>query len=288
MIVNKNILVTGGTGFIGQNLIKSLSHNYEVINLSRSNSSLCNNNVCWNFKDNLNDKINYSIDTVIHCASIVGNSTSSKSDYIDINVKSTLELLEFSSNNGVKKFIYISTGGVYGYSEKALTESSECNPSDIYSLTKYFAEQLCNLYKDKFSVVILRLFFPYGNGQRGRLISNLINSIAKDEAVMLNQFGFPIINPVHVFDVVNILERLIEVECSGVFNISGNERISIENLCNKIALTLGKDNLSFIYNDKRVTNLMGSNASICNLLDYKMKIGLDTGIKSIINREFKR
>lgn len=278
----KNILITGGTGFIGSNLIYSLKNNYEFINLGRSENKLCKN-IYWDLKESLDDKIDTRIEAVIHSASIVGNGSSNKSDYIDINVKSTLELLEFCLKNNVKKFIYISTGGVYGYSEKELSENSECNPIDMYSLSKYFSERLCDLYKDKISIVILRMFFPYGNGQHGRLINNLLNSILQGKEINLNKNGLPMINPIHITDVVNMLKIVLETDCSGAFNICGDENISIEDLCKKIACYSNSSSPNFVHSNNSVSNLMGSNKKICNLLNYKMKINLDTGIKLLLN-----
>lgn len=276
------ILITGGTGFIGSNLIDSLKNNYEFINLGRSNNRSCKN-VYWDLMGNLNTKIDDKIDAVIHCASIVGNSNLNKSNYIDINVKSTLELLEFCLKNHVKKFVYISTGGVYGYNKKELGEDNGCNPIDIYSLSKYFSEKLCDLYKDKISIVILRMFFPYGNGQRGRLISNLVNDILQGKEINLNKNGLPMINPIHITDVVSILKGILKINCSGIFNICGDECISIEDLCKKISYNYNSSTPKFIYNNNCVTNLMGSNKKICNLLEFNMKVNLDKGIKLLVN-----
>lgn len=280
--MSKKILITGGTGFVGSNLINSLINNYDCINLGRSENNLCKN-IQWNFKDRLDDLINYNIDTVIHCASIVGNQNIIKSDYIDVNVKSTLELLEFASRNGVKKFIYISTGGVYGYKKKEFSESDECSPTDIYGLSKYFAEQLCSSYKKEFPIIILRLFFPYGIGQKNRLIANLINYILEDKEIVFNKNGLPIINPIHINDVVNILEKMLETNCNGIFNVCGNENISVEQLSEKIALSCNKNTFKFVYGDNHVSNVIGSNEKICKLLNYTMENNLDKGIKSIVN-----
>lgn len=280
--MTKNILITGGTGFIGSNLIKSLNKEYRCINIGRGKSAFCEN-IYWDLKERLICNNNIDIDTVIHSASIVGEVKITKSDYIDINVKSTLELLEYCVKNNVKKFIYISTGGVYGHHEKTLNEDNQCNPLDIYSASKYFSEKLCDLYKDKISIVILRLFFPYGNGQRGRLFSNLVENIVNNKEITLNKGGLPIINPIHVFDVVNILKKVIEIECNGIFNVCGNEHISLQGLCEKIALHANIKKLNIVYRDNNVDNLAGSNEKVFKLLNYKASIDLDTGIDMYLN-----
>jgi len=276
--MSKKILITGGTGFIGSNLIKSLNSGNDIVNIGRNKNLRCDN-IFWDLQGNLDDLLLNNVDIIIHCASIVGNDSTNKSDYIDINVKSTLELLEFSIKNKVKKFILISTGGVYGYSKKVLDENDICNPGEIYSLSKYFSEKVCELYKDKLSIVILRMFFPYGERQKSRLISNLFNDILEKKEIMLSKNGQPIINPVHIIDVVNIIKNIIKNDLNGTFNICGNEFFSIEQLCRKIALLEKVDDPELIYGDNDIDNLIGNGKKICKSLKYNMQINLDEGLK---------
>ncbi|WAG44150.1 NAD(P)-dependent oxidoreductase [Clostridium estertheticum] len=278
IIMPKKILITGGTGFIGKNIIRSINNENYIINIGRNKNLMCDN-IFWNLQDNLDDLFIDNIDVIIHCASIVGNDNINKSDYIDINVKSTLELLEFGVRNKIKKFILISTGGVYGFRKNILDENDICNAKEIYSLSKYFSEELCELYKGKLSIVILRLFFPYGDGQKGRLIGNLFNDILEKNTIMLNKNGMPIINPIHIFDVVNIVENIIENDLEGIFNICGNEFISIEEICRKIAFIINVHEPKFIYCDNDIDNLMGSGKKICRSLNYNMQMNLNEGLE---------
>ncbi|HEY8889244.1 MAG TPA: NAD(P)-dependent oxidoreductase [Clostridium sp.] len=279
--MSNKILITGGTGFIGGNLINSINTENHIINIGRNKNLICDN-ILWNLEDKLDGLFLNNVDIIIHCASIVGNQNISKSKYIDINVKSTLELLEFGLKNNIKKFILISTGGVYGFSKKTLFENDICNAKEIYSLSKYFSEKLCELYKDKISIVILRLFFPYGEGQKGRLISNLCNDISKKKKIMLSKNGQPIINPVHIADVVNIIKNIIENDLDGTYNICGNEFLSIEQICRKIAVIQNVDDVQFTYGDNDVDNLMGSGEKIRKALNYNMQINLDEGLKTFL------
>jgi len=276
--MSNKILITGGTGFIGGNLINSINAENHIINIGRNKNLICDN-ILWNLEDKLDGLFLNNVDVIIHCASIVGNQNISKSKYMDINVKSTLELLEFGLKNNIKKFILISTGGVYGFSKKKLSENDICNAKEIYSLSKYFSEKLCELYKDKISIVILRLFFPYGEGQKGRLISNLCNDIFKKKKIMLSKNGQPIINPVHIADVVNIIKNIIEDDLDGTYNICGNEFLSIEQICRKIAVIQNVDDVQFTYGDNDVDNLMGNGEKICKALNYTMQKNLDEGLK---------
>lgn len=273
----RSLLLTGGTGFIGANLIKLLKDDYQVINVGRNESPNCEN-IFWDLSSKL--ELNIKPDMVIHCASIVGNnSVPDKTSYIDINVKSTLHLLEYCKAMNIKKFIYLSTGGVYGYNNDICKENSICNPIDIYSMSKYFSEMLFKLYESDISITVLRLFFPYGKGQNGRLISNLIYNITKSNSIYLNKNGLPIVNPIHIIDVIEIIKKVIETDISGTFNVCGNELISIEDLCIKIAQHVGIKNVKVVYHDRNVANLIGDNSKICSILNYQPKIDLDYGIR---------
>lgn len=276
--MSKNILISGGTGFVGSSIIDILKDKYKFINIGRHANISCDN-LYWDLKLPILETIEDDIDIIIHSASIVGNTDQSK-EYIDINVKSTLELLEYGKRKGIKKFIYISTGGVYGYGDKKFIETDECNPNDLYNLTKYFSEKLCQLYKDNFSIVILRLFFPYGNTQRRRLISNLVENIINQKEIVLNESGLPIINPIHITDVISIIKMIIDRDCEGIYNISGDENISIKDLCNLISNITNTKNVRYNYNGNNVKNLMGDNSKISELCNYRCGVDLEKGIKA--------
>lgn len=279
--MNNNILISGGTGFLGSNIIYSLRNKYNFTNIGRGTNKYCNN-LYWNLYTPITNTMKNNIDVIIHCASIVGNNELDRDKYIDINVKSTLNLLEYGKSKNIKKFIYISTGGVYGYGDNKFKETDECNPKDLYCLTKFFSEKLCNLYSDNFEVVILRLFFPYGNFQSERLISNLVKNVIEKNEIVLNNDGKPIINPINIIDVVNIINRIIEMDCNGIFNICGNEYFSIQDLCNLIANMLNIHRVNYVFSGKSTQNLMGDNSKVLKLCNYKNSVDLERGLKEYI------
>ncbi len=277
----KKIVVTGGTGFVGRNLISMLSTSDEVYNLGR-NPNLNSNNVLWDFKSDI-DKIEFPspTDTVIHCASIVNNSNYTSREYMDINVLATLQLLEYCSKNGVKHFIFISTGGVYGFGEEAFKEECCCNPAGIYNTSKYFAERLCMEYSSKLDISILRLFFPYGKGQKGRLISNLAEKIKSGDEIIINKDGRPCINPIHIDDLCFIVREIVKERILGTFNICGNETVSIEELCNMIANNNRICKLNLQFTENFSGNLIGNNEKITDYLKYKYRMSLSKGLSEL-------
>lgn len=279
----KTILITGATGFLGNSIVSNLMSKYEFINVGRSENTFCKN-IYWDLKNTLNIEHEINSKIAIHCASIVGsNSKIAVSDYLDINVKSTAALLDLCVKKNVDKFILISTGGVYGYNDKPMKESDRCNPEEIYSLSKYFSEKICELYKDKIQIIILRLFFPYGNYKSDRLINRLITNILNGKSVCLNHDGHPIVNPIHIVDLVNIIEIFLNSNSKGIFNVSGNEEISIENLCNLISIKAKITPSKYIYNNIILKNMIGNNDKLNMLINYKQQVSLSQGIDELVN-----
>ena len=279
----KNIIITGATGFVGSNLVNTFSDNDRVYSLGRKSSGECEN-IYWNLKDNLkNIKLPGSIDTVIHCAAIVGEDNCSKKEYIEINLISTLELLEFCKNAGITQFIYISTGGIYGFGKFPFREEDQPKPQGIYNLSKYFSEELCKQYNDKFMITILRIFFPYGKGQKKRLISNLIEQINRGEKITLNNNGGPLINPIYVDDICTIIKKVVDNRLRGTFNLCGNDIISIKELCEIISQKLKTQIPEFCFNGKEAENLIGKNEKIQLVLNSCIKTNISEGLTKMID-----
>jgi Nucleoside-diphosphate-sugar epimerases len=277
--MNRKIVITGGTGFVGSNLINTFIDD-TVYNLGRRENDKCKN-IYWSLKDSI-EKIKFpsNIDTIIHCASIIDEVGNTYRDFIDVNVSSTLELLEYSVKNNVKHFIYISTGGIYGFGNNAFKEDGDCNPQGMYSKSKYFSEKICMEYASKIKITIIRVFFPYGKGQVGRLISNLIKKIINGERIILNNKGMPFINPIHISDLCNIIAGIVDNRLEGIFNVCGNEIISIKELCEIISNKFHVENTHYEFNNNNCENMIGNNEKIIKNLNYSMKIKLLDGIES--------
>lgn len=156
-------------------------------------------------------------------------------DVFRVNVDSTARLLDYARQAGAKKFIYASSGGVYGHGAKAFTEDSIIVPPGQlghYLGSKACGEILVQSYASVFDVVVLRPFFVYGHGQkRGMLIPRLFDSVANGQAVTLQGKDGLRINPVHVKDAAQAVAAALSVAESAVFNIAGPSILSIREIC---------------------------------------------------------
>lgn len=174
-----NILVTGGTGFLGSIIINSLKLDYNVLSLSRKSND---------YKYDLSNQIphfNLKFDIVIHAAGKAHDTFNFDNDtniFHNNNVIGTINLLNGLYNSCIpNKFVYISSVSVYGLQQGVLiNEESPLISIDKYSESKICAEQLILNWCIKNNVIctILRLPLIVGENPPGNL-GNMIKSIKK-------------------------------------------------------------------------------------------------------------
>jgi dTDP-glucose 4,6-dehydratase/UDP-glucose 4,6-dehydratase len=250
----KNILITGGCGFIGSNFINYYFYkntNVNIINLDAmyycANESnikeeirisdrynLVKGNLC-SFDLLTHILSNYKIDTIIHFAaqSHVQNSFEDSLQYTNDNVLGTHTLLETSRRYGkIEKFIHISTDEVYGESmlfdtEEKKNESSILCPTNPYAATKAAAELIAKSYYFSFKmpIIITRGNNVYGPNQYSeKVIPRFIELLKEDKAVTIQGDGSNVRAFLHVLDVCGALECIIENGKLGeIYNIGSDD-----------------------------------------------------------------
>ena len=236
----KNLLVTGGCGFIGSNFINYYfkKNNINIINLDAMyycpNYTLIKGNLC-SF-DLLNYILEaYKIDTIIHFAaqSHVQDSFTDSFKYTKDNILGTHTLLEASRLYGkIEKFIHISTDEVYG--ESLLSESEEKKheqsilcPTNPYAATKAGAELIAGSYRHSFNmpIIITRGNNVYGPNQYPeKLIPRFIKLLKEDKKVTIQGDGSNVRAFLHASDVASALECILEKGQIGeIYNIGSDE-----------------------------------------------------------------
>jgi UDP-glucose 4-epimerase len=306
-----NYLVTGGAGFIGSNLVKSLMNygNVTVIdNLSTGNikniQSYINNKKITFEKINITNLTQIKqyfqgIDYVFHLAAIpnVGRSVDDPLRSHEANATGTLNVLIAARDNDVKKIIYSSSSSVYGDTpELPKKETMKPNPLSPYAVTKLTGEHYCNVFSEIYGLktVSLRYFNVYGPNQEphseySAVIPNFITKILRDERPTIYGDGNQTRDFTYVKDVVNANLLAIQNDSDGVFNIAGGKRISINELFKKISSTLGKD-IQPVYDKPREGDIRDSLADISKAKkylgyepDYNLSKGLEETIEWYIN-----
>ncbi len=223
-----NILITGGSGFVGSYFIEHFDNKYNIRKFSFRNGNL--------------DRLDFDdIDVIIHLSALVHQMNGAeKEEYERINVKQTLDLARKAKDSGVKQFVFMSTVKVYGEETKEpYSENSICNPEDEYGKSKLKAEQeLLKLGSDDFRVSIIRTPVVYGYGVKAN-IKNLVTLVQK---VPVLPFG-GIQNKrsmIYVGNLCFFVDTIIQKQVSGIFLVSDERAVSTTELIELIAKALEK------------------------------------------------
>jgi nucleoside-diphosphate-sugar epimerase len=195
---NRSVLVVGGTGFIGTNLIEkllSLGSKITCLSLKKKNKRLTSKNLKYIFCDyknfkSLRKKINKHYDYVINLGGYIDHSRffGKGRVVIDDHFLSTMNILMSIKRKKIKRYLHVGTCDEYGSNSSPMKETFREDPISPYAVGKVASVNLLTmLYKtEKFPVTILRVFNIYGPKQRNnRLIPQVINGC-------LNNKNFPV------------------------------------------------------------------------------------------------
>lgn len=307
----KNILVTGGAGFIASHFLVYMVQkypNYKFYNLDIldycatlkrvqevedfPNYEFIRGDMCSL------DLVNYimkekKIDTVMHFAAKTDVCTSFRSslDYTTTNVVGTHVLLESSTKHNIKRFVHVSTDEVYGNGggTAAHEETSLLEPTNPYSATKAASEFLVKSYAKSFNlpIVISRGNNVIGNNQYPeKVVPKFIRHVLDGEKMPIHGDGTNLRTYLHVQDVVSAFEILLHKGVvNSVYNIGGKHELCNKELAYKIAKLMGKEPEDVIeyakdrpYNDFRYE----INCDAIEALGWRETADFDKCLKDII------
>ena len=243
-------LVTGGSGFIGSNLVKALVRDGCDVTVLDNLSSGYRSNlepfpgvrlVEGDIRDpRAVDEAIRGASVVFHLAASVGNKRSIDCPQLDaeINVLGTLQVLEAARAHGVRKVVASSSAGIFGELKTLpIREDHPVEPDTPYGSTKLCAEKLCLAYAKLYELdaVCLRYFNVYGPNQRFDAYGNVIPIFAfrmlRGEPLTVYGDGEQTRDFVNVDDVVQAnLKAAAAPSVSGAFNIGSGSRITINRL----------------------------------------------------------
>lgn len=281
------LLVTGGSGFMAGHLLRHLRERHELYAIVREGGwrpegvELIEQDLTAPLRE---ERFPDRVDAVIHLAQSrrYRDFPDGARDIHGVNVGATLELLEYARRASAKSFLFASTGGLYGYSYERLVESDRVNPLNFYLASKYAAELLTASYQRFYSTVVLRFFFVYGPGQRGMLVPTLFGRVLSGEEVAIEGETGLRINPIHVQDAVRVFEPALGLGRSDVFNVAGDEVVSIEELVRLMEAVTGRTAVVRHEPSGRSGDLVGDNARMKEILGVRPAVSLDEGLRSLL------
>ena len=284
---DKNILITGGAGYIGSVLVDSAPKHWRITVLD--NCLMGNSNINFSRKVNIikkdirNDSMIEDLvkksDVVIHLAGIVGVLSFNRNPKaaITINQDATEKIVSAVKKYN-KKLVFMSTCSVYGFNTKICTEETIPNEVDDYSVTKSNSEQYIQQNLENY--IIFRLGTVYGWSPRMRFdlfINIIIEKVLWNEAVEI--YGGTQWRPfVHVKDAANALVLGAETTIKGeIFNLVAENHQILE-IIKQIT-----DNFEIVTDTKDSRSYHVDNEKIKNQLKWVPEMTIDKTIQ-----EFKK
>ena len=239
----KNILITGGAGFIGSHFIKQIHNDYNVVNIDKLTycgtlKNLNKVNCCTYVEDIANNCIpdilnEKKIDTIVNFAANthVDRSISNPREFLETDILGVFNLVYSSLKyKGIKRFIHIETDEVYGpiYEENEADENAILNPTSPYAASKASAGLLLSSYKKTYGLplILIRPCNIYGTNQYPeKLIPFTITRLLESKPAILHGKGIEIREWMHSSDCVSMIRKIMEEgEIGEIYNLGSRIR----------------------------------------------------------------
>lgn len=316
-IVGKKVLVTGGAGFIGSNLIDVL--------IKQDNTVVCLDNLATGHLKNIEPHLNHpnftfiegdvrdletcleaskGVDFILHQAALGSVPRSINNPVLtnDVNISGFLNMLWATKENQVKRFVYAASSSTYGdHPDLPKKEDVIGNPLSPYAVTKYVNEIYADVFARTYSIetIGLRYFNVFGpkqdpNGSYAAVIPKFINLILKGESPTINGDGTHSRDFTYIDNVVQInqLAALADKKeaVNTVYNVACGENTNLNELVTAIKNGLREKgvntNVDVIHGPERKGDVKHSLASIhkaINNLCYKPTVTFNEGIKHTLD-----
>jgi len=307
-LAGKNVLVTGGTGFIGSHLAERLITSkcnvivpYQSLNpksyFSRKKLGgyvILVQKDLKNFKRTLDIVTKYEIDFIFHLAaqSIVPTAYHNPLETFETNIMGTANVLEAARLYGkVQGIIVVSSDKAYGKIPKA-NENDALSGDHPYETSKAACDLVATTYYATYGlpVAVVRFGNVYGEGDVNfsRIIPGAVRSIIKNESLPIRSDGKYVRDYVYVGDVIEaliLLSKNITKVKGEVFNISSNENLSVLEIVENVGETLGKK-INYKIQKNAINEIPRQSISFNKLkkrFGWKPKNNLKKTIPSIFN-----
>jgi GDP-4-dehydro-6-deoxy-D-mannose reductase len=277
--MEKTILITGASGFIGNHLIKKIPKYSTPIEKNGKKIDLREKEKVLKLK---------KVNTVIHLAGKTPYSKElSNNELFEHNILGTLNILEYCVSKKVEKLIFVSSY-IYGNSKNnPINEKHIVHPHNTYTKSKYLAEELCKDYAKKFGikVIILRPFNLFGNLQKkGFLISNIVEAIKNNSSISItnknNKRDYLLID-----DFIDVILKMIDFDCKlEIFNIGSGKSYSFEKIIQLFERKSGKTikRKNKVSKDNNISKIQADISKITKKTGWYPKYNFEEGVEKIL------
>lgn len=304
LVQNQRVLVTGGAGFIGSELVRQLA--------ARGFGVRVVDNLINGRRENLDDVLGENVGLVVadvrdaksmglwlrdveivfHLACLgVRHSIHSPLENHEVNASATLGLLNAARSNGVKRFVYVSSSEVYGTARTApITEEHPTLPMTVYGASKLAGEAYTRAFWEtyRYPTVVLRPFNSYGprchhEGDSGEVIPKFLLRCLAGKPMVVFGDGTQTRDFTFVGDTAaGILAAGVSDRSVGqTINLGSGKEIQIRELASTIARVLGRPGTEIIHVESRpgdVLRLLADSSKARQLLQFKPTVALRDGL----------
>jgi UDP-glucose 4-epimerase len=226
------------------------------------------------------------VDIVIH----LGGKTEKGlewEEYFENNIIGTFNILQYCIKKNIKKIIFVSSY-VYGNPKYSpIDEQHPILPHNLYTKSKFLAEQLCKIYNEnyKLNLIILRPFNIFtGSMNKNNLISNLVESINSKKTITItnrtSKRDF-----LYIDDFIDVILKIKDHDCKyEVFNVGSGISYSFDEIIKIIEKNISKKlNLKYENDDKsHIQDITANNSKIKKILNWKPKLTFEQSLKKIL------
>ena len=308
---NKNVLLTGGDGFIGSHLAEKLVKQCGKLRVLTQYNSF--NSWGWLDNSSLTDamdiwhgdirdpsycqKLVEDVDIVFHLAALIAipYSYQAPSSYISTNVMGTTNMLEAALEKDIESFYQTSTSEVYGSAlQVPISEDHPLQPQSPYSASKIASDSVAKSFYSSFdlAVTIIRPFNTYGPRQSARAV---IPTVISQVLSGVNKIQLGALSPTRDFNFVSdTCQGFIDIAANGgipgeAINIGSGREISIYDLTRLILNLMNREHVEIVCHQERirpdkseVNRLLAETSKIQKLCNYKPQTNLKDGLKQTI------
>ncbi|WP_342560269.1 NAD-dependent epimerase/dehydratase family protein [Psychrobacillus sp. FSL W7-1457] len=292
------VLITGGYGFIGSHVAdRYFKEGYDVFildDLSTGNKEhikFKHKSYIVSVEDKKCEEIfrSYHFDVVIHLAaqvSVMKSILDPKRD-TEINAVGLVNILSLSHKYKVGKFIFASSAAVYGANEQLpLQETNRCNPISPYGMSKWLGESYCEKWRELYGYesVVFRFSNVYGprqgNTGEGGVVSTFLERITEGKHLEIYGDGEQTRDFIYVGDVADAIYRTSNSNLSGIYNLSTNSEISINELVGLMEELHGETEVAYTAaKEGDIQRSSLSNEKLVNDLDWSPMFSMKRGLE---------
>lgn len=305
---NKNVLVTGGAGFIGCEVVRQLVDQGarvvvvdNLVNGRRENLDFLPNPLCRLVVADIRDKetiekLLAGVDIVFHLACLgVRHSIHSPLENHEVNATATLGLLAAARAKGVQRFVYVSSSEVYGTAVRVpIDEEHPTLPRTVYGASKLAGECYARAFYGTYhyATVVVRPFNAFGprshhEGDSGEVIPKFLLRVLAGKPMVIFGDGTQTRDFTYVSDTAGGILAAGDSESAvgRTINIGSGREISIQDLAGEVARTAGRPDAETVKDNPRpgdVLRLCADVSEARELLGFKPKEDLRSGLEKLL------